>query len=168
MFSMILLAIAGLDYKCLYADVGNIGRINCLENNSDLRQKIENDELNIPDTNPLPFGIIRAPHVFVGYDTFALNFSLKNYMMKHYQQRDLTTGRRVYNYRHSRAWRIFQNVLNISPEKTTSITTPCALVLQSTLSVSRTVKGPIVRYIKSSTYRVVILCKLIRMGPIVY
>ena len=102
-FSVILLAITRPDYECLYAYGGSNGRMNDsgVWNNSDLRRKFENDGMNVPDPNPLPFVIIRVPYVFVGDDAF----TLKNYMMKPFSRRDLTTERQVYNYRQSRARR---------------------------------------------------------------
>ena len=106
--SIILLAIAGPNYECIYADVGSNGRINDsgVWNCSDLRRKIEDDDLSIPSPTPLPY-------VFVGDDAFAL----KSYMMKPYPQRDLTTEKRIYNYRHSRARRISENLSGILANK---------------------------------------------------
>jgi len=67
-------------------------------------------------------------------------------MMKPYPQRNLTEERRIYNYRHSRArrisenlfgilankWRIFLQPMSLSPQKATTITTS-ALVLHNYL-----------------------------------
>ena len=111
-------------------------------NSSDLRRKIEDNCLNIPAPTPLPLEYIRIPYVFAGDDAFAL----KSYMMKSYPQTNLTPEKRVYNYHHSRArrisenlfgiaankWRIFQQSLNLSPEKALTITT-CASVLHNFL-----------------------------------
>jgi len=126
----------------IYADIRSNGRMNHsgVWNCSDIRKKIEDNDLGIPSPIPLPFGRIRVPYVFVGDDAFAL----KNYMMKPYPQRNLTEERRIYNYRHSRSrrilenlfgiltnkWRIFQHPLRLSPRKSTTITT-CALVLHN-------------------------------------
>ena len=84
-FSFVLLAIAGPNYECIYTDVGSNGRINDsgVWNRSDLRRKIEDDDLSIPYPTPLPYGCIRTPYVFVGDDAFAL----KSYMMKPYPQK---------------------------------------------------------------------------------
>ena len=147
-FSIILLAIAGPNYECIYANVGSNGRMNDsgVWNSADLRRKIEDDDLSIPSPTPLPYGCIRTPYVFVGDDAFAL----KSYMMKPYSQKDLTTEKRIYNYRHSRArrisenlfgilankWRVFQQSLNLSPQKARSITL-CALVLHNFIPRSR-------------------------------
>ena len=143
-FSIILLAIAGPDYECIYADIGCNGRMNDsgVWNNSDLRRRIEEGSLNIPVATPLPYGSINIPHVFAGDDAFAL----QPYMMKPYPQTNLTPEKRIYNYRHSRArrisenlfgilankWRIFQQPLNLLPEKARTITA-CALVLHNFL-----------------------------------
>ena len=111
-------------------------------NASDMRKRIEDDDLGIPAPKPLLFGWIKVPFVFVGDDKFAL----KTYMMKPYPQKNLTEERRVYNYRHSGArrisenlfgilankWRIFQQPLNLSPKKSSTMTT-CALVLHNFL-----------------------------------
>ena len=49
-------------------------------NASDMRKRIEDDDLGIPAPKPLPFGWIKVPYVFVGDDAFAV----KTYMMKPY------------------------------------------------------------------------------------
>ena len=108
---MILLAIAGPDYECLYVDIGSNGRMNDsgVWNTSDLRRQIEDNCLNIPAPTPLPLGYIRIPHVYVGDDAF----SLKSYMTKPYLQTNLTPKKRVYNYHQSRARRISENLFGI-------------------------------------------------------
>ena len=67
-----------------------------------------------------------APYVFLGDDAFAL----KEFMMKPFPQQGLNEERRLYNYRHSRArrisenlfgilanrWRIFFSIINLEPE----------------------------------------------------
>ena len=90
-FSIILLAIADPNYECIYADVGSNSRMNDsgVWNSSDLRRKIEDDDLSIPPPTPLPYGCIITPYVFAGDDAFAL----KSCMMKPYPQKDLTTGK---------------------------------------------------------------------------
>ena len=132
--SIVLLAIAGPNYECLYADIGSNGRMNDagIWNKSKLRNKIENNELDLPRPKCLPFSCMEVPYVFVGDDAFGL----KSYMMKPYAQRGLTLERRIYNYRHSRArrisenlfgilanrWRLFLHTISLSPEKVEYIT----------------------------------------------
>ena len=108
--SIILLAIAGPEYECLYADVGSNDRVNDsgVGNKSSLLHAIQNGSVKLPKDDALPNGVI-APYVFVGDDAFAL----KKFMMKPYPQQNLTADKRVYNYRHSRARRISENLFGI-------------------------------------------------------
>ena len=146
--SIVLLAIAGPNYECLFADVGTNGRMNDsgIWNKSSLRCAIESREIEFPEPKTLPYRSEKLPFVIVGDDAFAL----KNYMMKPFPQRNLTVERRIYNYRHSRARRISENMfgilanrlrifhttMHLSPERATSITLS-ALVLHNFLLKSQ-------------------------------
>ena len=109
--SIILLAIAGPEYECLYADVGSNGRVNDsgVWNKSSLLQAIQNGSVKLPKDDALPVNGVIAPNVFVGDDAFVLKF----FLMKPYLQQNLTADKRVYNYRHSRAIRISENLFGI-------------------------------------------------------
>jgi len=109
--SIILLAIAGPNYECLYADVGSNGRVNDsgVWNNSSLLQSIQDGSVKLPKDDELAVSGVTLPYVFVGDDAFAL----KKFMMKPYPQQNLTVDRRIYNYRHSRARRISENLFGI-------------------------------------------------------
>ena len=109
--SIILLAIAGPEYECLYADVGSNGRVNDsgVWNNSSLLQSIQDGSVKLPKDAELPINGVTLPYVFVGDDAFAL----KKFMMKPYPQQNLTEDKRIYNYRHSRARRISENLFGI-------------------------------------------------------
>ena len=104
------MAIAGPSYECLYADVGSNGRANDsgVWNKSSLLEAINDNSVGIPEDDNLPNGI-RSPYVFLGDDAFAL----KSFMMKPYPQQNLTVEKRIYNYRHSRARRISENLFGI-------------------------------------------------------
>ena len=65
--------------------------------------------MKLPKDDALPVNGVIAPYVFVGDDAFAL----KKFMMKPYPQQNLTADKRVYNYRHSRARRISENLFGI-------------------------------------------------------
>ena len=65
--------------------------------------------MKLPKDNALLVNGVIAPYVFVGDDAFAL----KKFMMKTYPQQNLTAYKRVYNYRHSRARRISENLFGI-------------------------------------------------------
>jgi hypothetical protein len=110
-FSIILLALVDADYKFLYVDVGTNGRANDsgILTRSTLIETIENGELNLPPSQPLPGRHLEVPFVIVGDDAFPL----KQYLMKPFPTRQLDFEKRVYNYRLSRARRIVGNAFGI-------------------------------------------------------
>ena len=125
------MVIDGPEYECLYTDVGSNGRVNDsgVWNKSSLLQAIQNGSVKLPKDYALPNGVIS--YVFVGDNAFAL----KKFMMKPYPQQNLTADKRVYNYRHSQArrisenlfdilansWRIFFTTINLEPKHTENI-----------------------------------------------
>ena len=94
------MAIAGPDYKCLYAKIGS----NCMANDggvwskSRLLQSIDGSaKLQIHDK--LTESDQATLYVFIDDDVF----TLKLYMMKAYPQQNFTLNTIVYNYDHNRA-----------------------------------------------------------------
>ena len=85
-YSIILMAIAGPDYEVLYADVGTNGRVadGGVWNKCSFLKSMEEGNLEIPESKPLPGGKQLMPYVIVGDDAFALN----NFMMKPYPQKN--------------------------------------------------------------------------------
>ena len=154
--SIILMAIAGPDYECIYADIGTNGRVNDagVWNKCSISTAIDDNTLSIPSPRPLPFGMEKMPFVFLGDDAFAL----KSYMMKPFPQQGLTLDKRIYNYRHSRGrrisenlfgilanrWRVFLTTMSVPPESIENIVL-AALVLHNFLrkSSSKSVYCPI-------------------------
>ena len=142
--STVLLAIAGPDYEWLFASVGTNGRMkdSGIWNKSSLRRAIENREIGLSEPRALPYCLEKIPFVILGDDGFAL----KNYMMKTFPQSNLAIEKRIYNYRHSRArcisenmfgvlanrWRVFHTTMHLSLERATSVTLS-ALILHNYL-----------------------------------
>ena len=108
--SIILMAIAGLEYECLYADVGSNGSVkgSGIWSKSFLLQAIQDGSVKLPDDQKLSNDEITL-YVFVGDDACAL----ESFMTKPFPQKGLTGERRVYNHRHSRARRISENLFGI-------------------------------------------------------
>lgn len=122
------MAVAGPNYECLYADVGSPGRVNDsgIWNRTTLMQNIQNGTVQLPNEEKLSSGGENVPFVFLGDDAFAL----RTYVMKPFPQQGLNEEKRIYNYRHSRArrisenlfgilanrWRVFFTVINFEPE----------------------------------------------------
>ncbi|KAK3746102.1 hypothetical protein QZH41_015519, partial [Actinostola sp. cb2023] len=109
--SIVLMAVAGPNYECIYADVGTNGRVSDggVWNKCSLLKKLEIGGMGVPEDKPLPFGKDPMPHVLVGDDAFAL----RPFIMKPYPQRNLMVENRIYNYRHSRARRLSENLFGI-------------------------------------------------------
>ena len=136
-FSIVLLAIVDANYNFIYIDVGCNGRISDggVFKNSNLSCALEENKLNMPKTDLLPFTQIKFPYFIVADEAFPL----KDYLLKPYSQRGLTSQRRIFNYRLSRArrvvenafgilsnrFRVFMTPINLSPEKVEVITFAC-------------------------------------------
>lgn len=141
---IILMAIAGPSYECLYADIGTNGRTSNggVWNKCGMSKAIEDGSLSLPPRKCLPMGVTKVPYVFVGDDAFAL----KPYLMKPYLEHGLDLEKRVYNYRYSHArrlsenlfgiltnrWRVFRTVLTLPP-KSIKILVLTALTLHNYL-----------------------------------
>ena len=111
----------------MYADVGSNGRVNDsgIWNKCALLQGILNGTVELPADGMLQNGE-NVPYFFLGDDAFAL----KEFLMKPFPQQGLNEERRIYNYRHTRArrisenlfgilvnrWRIFFSIINLEPE----------------------------------------------------
>lgn len=110
-FSIVLLAVADATRKFRIIDVGSKGRFSDggIFADSVLGRKMLTNELQFPDEEPLSSGGINMPYVFVGDEAFALMTNL----MRAYPKGHLTTSRKIYNYRLSRARRVVENAFGI-------------------------------------------------------
>ena len=132
--SIILLAMVGPEYEFLFVDVGMNGR-NSDEGNwsqSRLKNGFEKNTLNLPDPTPFPGRNYPLPYVCTGDDAIPLTA----HMMKPYPQKNLSSEKRIFNYRLSRMrrilenafgilanrWRVFRKPFLLEPEKVKAIT----------------------------------------------
>ena len=95
--SVVLMAIVGPDYECLYAHVGTNGRISDggVWSKCAFLKAVEDDKLNIPKPACLPLGEQAVPYLLVGDEAFAL----KPFLLKPYPQKDINPDRQAFNYR---------------------------------------------------------------------
>ena len=98
-------------YKFMWVEVGADGACSDAQifNSSQLKQKILNGTLNIPQPEPLPGDNQPMPYFLIGDDAFAL----RQWMMKPYSRRNMDHDQRVYNYRCSRARRVVENAFGV-------------------------------------------------------
>ena len=136
-FSIVLLALVDADYKFIYVDVGSNGRISDggVFRNSTLFSSVESNSLRIPGPKPIQHGGKLVPYMIVADDAFPL----KPYLQKPYSQAGLTTTKRIFNYRLSRArcivenafgilanrFRVFMTPLKLNPDKVETIVLTC-------------------------------------------
>ena len=142
----------------IFVDIGCQERLSdgTVFRNCSFFKLLETNMLNIPPDKPLPpielrdgmlsydpmleaeSSTIHMPHVIVADDAFPL---MRN-IMKPNAQKNLTDGKRIYNYRLSRArrtsknafgilanmFRIFFTRINLSPELSSKITLACCIL----------------------------------------
>lgn len=110
--SIVLMAVVDANYCFMYVNVGCQGRISDggVFKNTSFYKKMENNDLNLPEPEPLPGRTMPVPYVLVADDAFALS----DHVMKPYTT-DLKQGspKRVFNYRLSRARRMVENVFGL-------------------------------------------------------
>lgn len=112
-FSIVLFVLVDAQYNINFVDVGCQGRISDggVFKNSKLYSMIENRELNLPISNPLPSRNKSMPYIILGDSAFALTENV----MKPFPGQTHARGslERVFNYRLSRARRVVENVFGI-------------------------------------------------------
>lgn len=139
-FSIVLLAVCDADYKFTYIDVGAYGKCadSSIYKQSDLYEKLVDNNLGIPEKIPISDNGIPMPYVIVGDEAFGLSENL----MRTYGGRGLTDNKRIFNYRLSRArrfiectfgilvnkWRIFHRPMDVRKEFAIAIVKACCVL----------------------------------------
>jgi hypothetical protein len=111
-FCIVLLALVDSNYRFMFADIGDQGRISDggVFRNSLLWHKICSNTLNLPSPSPLPGTDKNLPYVFVADGAFALN---TNIMKPFPGNQDVGTPKRIFNQRLSSARVVVENVFGI-------------------------------------------------------
>jgi hypothetical protein len=114
-FSIVLLALVDANYKFIYVDIGQYGRISDggVFNNSSLSTALADDLLHIPEPSAITGTDYVVPYVIVADDAFAL----KPNVLKPYAFRKCSQEQRIFNYRLSRARRVVESAFGILSQR---------------------------------------------------
>ena len=132
-FSVILLALVDANYRFIYVDIGAAGRSgdSGVFGESTLKKALSSNNLNLPPPKSIQGISQKIDYHIVGDDAFPMATNL----MKPYPHRNLQKGKRIFNYRLSRArrvvenafgilsnrWRVFLTAIKLNPDKVTDI-----------------------------------------------
>ena len=106
--SQVLTGIVDSNYEFIYFNFGTNGHVSdggVLEH-TDFYDKLQNECLKIPESSDVKRR--KLPYVFIGDE-----FSLRKDFLKPYNVKQLTRETKIFDYRHSRARRIIENVFGI-------------------------------------------------------
>lgn len=111
-FSIVLMALCDADYNFLYVDVGVQGRESDagVFLGTDLYAAIVQNTLQIPSKRSLPGRDVDVPLVIVADDAFAMSDRIMKPFVGRHSKGSIE---RAFNYRHSRARRVIENVFGI-------------------------------------------------------
>jgi hypothetical protein len=114
-FSIVLLAVVDANYKFLYVDIGQYGRLSDggVFNNCALSSLLSDNRLNVPQATAIKDTDTVLPYVIVADDAFGLRPNL----LKPYAFRKCTAEQRVFNYRLSRARRVVESAFGILSQR---------------------------------------------------
>ena len=136
-FRIVLMAVCDAKYKFTQVDITDTGRqsVDSLYVNSYLRYAIENGLLNIPQPSKLPQSERILPSVFIGDDAC----DLRNHLMKPYPFQNLSLTEKVFNYRSSRARRVFENAFGVAPSRFRVLHRPMIAKPATVISITKTI-----------------------------
>ncbi|XP_046681374.1 uncharacterized protein LOC124368143 [Homalodisca vitripennis] len=133
--SIVLMAVADSQYRFIY--VGSYGKDShsTIFQNCSLWQALLNGTMGLPEEEcPQGTKNPKVPYAFVADEAFGLHKNL----LRPFSGHNLTVGKRVFNYRLSRArryigiltnkWRIFHRPLNLDPEFCAEIVKACVIL----------------------------------------
>lgn len=108
---MILMAAVNANYEFIISEFGMNGRISDggVIENTNFYNKLKDNTLQIPGMDHLSGSDKELNYVFIGDETFSLTPNF----LKPFNQRELTTERKIFNYRLSRARRVVESAFGI-------------------------------------------------------
>lgn len=140
-FSVVLMALVDANYCFTFIDCGCQGRLSdgAVFRNTQLYEKIDKKQLNLPPDEPLDGADKKFPYLFVGDDAFGLSSTILKPFPATYPKGSI---QRIFNYRLSRARRVVENVFGImssvfrvlrkpmllEPNKVTTIVMACCFL----------------------------------------
>lgn len=132
-----MMAVVDANYQFKYVSVGAQGGASDAQvfAESDFKQALNKNLLNIPAAKLLPDSDTEVPFMFIGDDAF----SLSSNFMKPYSSHQLDRDQRVFNYRLSRGrraaengfglfanrWRVFVSTILLNPDKVQKMVLAC-------------------------------------------
>ena len=135
-FSTVLMAVVDGQYRFKWISVGSAGKEadSTIFRASDLGQRLESGQANMPGPKPLPGTGIVVPHVICGDEAFPL----RTFLMRPFPGTQLhTDNRRVFNYRLSRARRVVENAFGILAQRSRCFMKPLYMEPSNAIRVVR-------------------------------
>lgn len=149
--SIIMMALVDADYRFIDVSIGAQGRLGdgAVFKDGSLYRKLVQNRLNLPPDKSLPGdeNSNKLPYIFLADDAFPL----KRNIMKPYAKKDLSEGKRIFNYRLSRGrrtvenafgilsqvFRIFFSTISVNPAYAKLITLSCCVLHNILRTLSR-------------------------------
>lgn len=109
-FSIVLLGIVDVNYKFIYIVIGAFEKEfdGTIFEKTNFYKKLDNNELNIPKSQPLSGTNIKMPYTFIEEEAFSFSPNV---------MRPFSGKKRVFNYRLSRARRNVESAFGILSNK---------------------------------------------------
>lgn len=132
-FSVVLLAICDCNYRFIYINVGSCGTDSdsTIFKNSNLFQKLQNEEMCFPPPKPLPHTTEPLPYVIVGDAAFGIS----KQVLRPYARSNMTYKKKILNYRLSRARRYIESTFGIMSNKFRIFHRPMNTSLENTITI---------------------------------
>jgi len=132
-YSIVLLAMCDSDYQFTYINVGSCGTDSdsTIFKGSTLLTKINNGDIMLPPPKPLSNTTEPLPYMIIGDSAFGIS----NKVLRPYARSNLTTKKKIFNYRMSRARRYIESTFGIMSNKFNIFHRPMNTSLPNTITI---------------------------------